>query len=460
MKTNKKIVKMVKPTERLAGGMGAVASKSSNLMELHRSVLSCMLWEDITYENGEGVAARIARLVPLVKPQDVSALAIEARSEANLRHVPLLIAREMARHDSHKPYVASTLSNIIQRPDEISEFLSLYWKEKKQPISNQVRKGLAMAFGKFNEYSLAKYNGDGAIKLRDVLFMVHPKPANKAQAKLWEKLANKKLKTPDTWEVELSTSKGVDKKTSWERLLSEGKMGAMALIRNLRNFEECNVDRELVKKALSECNTERVLPFRFISAVKHAPSYQVQLEDLMLRSLKDRLKFKGKTVVLIDVSGSMGGRLSSKSQMSRYECGASLAILLRELCEDVVFYATAGDDSRGIHETERISPHRGFALRDAIVNKASTLGGGGIFLKQCLEYTQNIEKTAERVIVITDEQDTDRKANPSTAPAYGKNNYIINISVEKGGIAFSKFSHINGFSERVFDYIQHLESVK
>jgi hypothetical protein len=458
-----KINKTVKGTGtlpvRLAGGMGAVADRTSPLMELQRSVLACMLWEDTYYDTGENVAQRIASLIPKVNPSDVSALAIAARSEGKLRSVPLFLAREMARYESHKPFVAETLENVIQRADELSEFLALYWKDKKQPLAAQVKKGLARAFTKFDEYALAKYNRDNVVKLRDVLFLCHAKPQNKKQENLWKRLIKDTLKTPDTWEVSISATQGANKKAAWERLLAEGKLGALALLKNLRNFEQSNVNRELVKQAFKSCNIDRVLPFRFITAAKYAPRYQADLEDLMLRALEGKKLLTGKTVLVIDVSGSMQGSLSGRSEMTRVECAASLAILLRELCEDIVIYATAGHDSSCEHKAALVRPHRGFALRDEIVAQMQKLGGGGIFLKQAMDFTRNEEKSADRVIVITDEADTDKKANPQTADAWGKKNYIINISVEKGGIAFKKFMHVNGFSESVIDYIAASEEL-
>lgn len=461
MKLNKTVKGTGSAPVRLAGGMGAVASQTSKWNELQRSVLACLLWEDVAYEGGENIAQRIANLVPQVEPYQVAALAMNARSFGKLRSVPLLLAREMSRHATHKGYVANVLENIIQRPDELAEFVAIYWKDKKQPLSAQAKKGLARAFVKFDEYQLSKYNRANAIKLRDVLFLCHAKPKDKTQAKLWKKLINDELATPDTWEVALSATQGDEskKQDAWERLLSEGKLGALALLRNLRNFEQANVDHALVKKALKTCKTERVLPFRFITAAKHSPRYQSDLEETMLRAVEGKTLLSGKTVVVIDVSGSMGARLSGKSEMSRMECAASLCILLRELCEDVVFYATAGSDGTRIHKTALVRPHRGFALRDEIVAQASKLGGGGIFLKQAMDYTLAAEKKADRVIVITDEQDCDVKCNPNTAEAWGKNNYIINISVEKGGVAYKKFHHINGFSESVIDYIAACENL-
>lgn len=454
MKLNKTTRGTGIPAERLAAGNGAIADRTSKLNELYRSVLANMLWEDTYYENGESVAQRIAKLVPEVNPVKVAELAVETRNEAKLRHVPLLLVREMARYKTHAPYVADTLYNVIQRADELTEFVSIYWVGGKQPLSAQVKKGLARAFTKFDEYALSKYSRDSQVKLRDVLFLCHARPQNKAQEDLWKRLINDDLKIPDTWEVAISSVGNGDKKDAWERLLKENKLGSMALLRNLRNFEQAGVDREFIKEALKRCKTERVLPFRFISAVNHAPQWQVELENLMLKSMSGQTLIKGRTVICVDCSGSMRAPISSKSEMTRLDCAAALCIILREVCEDVVFYATAGNDSTCIHQTIRVKPNRGFALKDEIVSKFNTLGGGGIFLSQVMDFMKNAEKgKANQVIVITDEQDTDKKINPQNADNWGKYNFIVNISAEKNGIAYSKFHHINGFSEKIIDYI-------
>src|SRR5205823_6451300 len=152
------------------------------------------------YEDGEQIGTRIATLTAACAPPDVAALAIEARESFHLRHVPLLLLRELARHPKiaeHPQLVSKTLGRVLQRADEPAEFLALYWKDKKQPLSKQVKRGLAWALRRFNEYELAKYNRDTAVTLRDVLFLVHGKPKDEAQAALWKKLASKELATPD-----------------------------------------------------------------------------------------------------------------------------------------------------------------------------------------------------------------------------------------------------------------------
>jgi 60 kDa SS-A/Ro ribonucleoprotein len=94
--------------------------------------------------------------LPKVAAEKVAALAIEAREQMKLRRAPLLLVREMARHKTHRAPVSSTLANILQRADELAEFVAIYWKDGRVPLSGQVKKGLAAAFPKFDEYQLAK----------------------------------------------------------------------------------------------------------------------------------------------------------------------------------------------------------------------------------------------------------------------------------------------------------------
>ena len=100
---------------------------------------------------------------------------------------------------------------------------------------------------------MAKYRGEGkSVKLVDVFNLVHPKPqfATEAQQKAWKDLINGKLKiTGQTWEAVISASK--DKKKDWERLVTENKLGYMALLRNLNNLIKNNVDEDILEKALS-----------------------------------------------------------------------------------------------------------------------------------------------------------------------------------------------------------------
>ena len=177
---------------------GARAKRFTPEMELKRALMNCLLWEDQFYEDGVAIAERIKALVKEVAPERVVALAVEAREVMKLRHAPLLVAREMARHEKHRVHVADTLERIIQRPDEMTELLAIYWADalgpqqqrKRQPVSAQIKKGLARALTKFDAYQLAKYDRDGAVRIRHVLFLVHAKPKDAEQEKVWKQLVD------------------------------------------------------------------------------------------------------------------------------------------------------------------------------------------------------------------------------------------------------------------------------
>jgi len=418
---------------------GAPARTISTELQLRRSVLACLLWENQFYENGVEIAGRIAELVPKVAAEKVAALAVEAREKMKLRHAPLLLLREMARHASHRGLVAETLARVIQRADELAEFVAIYWKDGRVPLSAQAKKGLAAAFPKFDEYALAKYNRDGPIKLRDVLFLAHAKPRDEAQGEVWKLLITGELTAPDTWEVALSS--GANKREAWERLLRVQKLGALALLRNLRNMREAGVDESLVLAALGSMSTARVLPFRFLAAARYAPQWEEVLEQAMLKCVAGQEKLAGKTIVLVDVSGSMTAPLSRRSEMQRTDAAYGLAVLLREIGDKVAVFSFS--DS-----LVEVPARRGFALRDAIANSQrhnSTQLGKAVG-------ELNLNHGYDRLIVITDEQAHDTVLGPK-----GKG-YVINVASYKNGVGYGKWTHIDGWSESVIEYIRTLES--
>src|SRR5262245_56833996 len=243
-----------------------------------------------------------------------------------LRHAPLFLIRELARRKGTGALVAETLEHVIQRADELAEFVALYWAPRKQPLSAGVKRGLAKAFTKFDAYRLAKYNRDGVIKLRDVLFLSLAKPKNAEQAALWKRLVENTLEPPDTWEVALSAGK--DKRETWERLLREEKLGGMAVLRNLRLMLASGVEPKLVATRL-EKGIARALPFRFVTAARHAPKLEEAIEKAMLKGIVEFEKLPGYTGLVVDVSGSMDAAITRKSETSRIDAAAGLAILLR-----------------------------------------------------------------------------------------------------------------------------------
>ena len=437
-----------KPMPRPRTHEGAPVKAITAEQALRRSVLSCMLWENEFYEDGVQIAGRIHELVPNVEAAQVAALAIEARERMKLRHAPLFLVREMARHATHRALVAETLARVIQRADELSEFVAVYWSGGRQPLSAQVKKGLAAAFGKFDEYALAKYDRAGVVRLRDVLFLSHARPVDEAQAALWKRLAENELATPDTWEVALSAAgrEAGDKRLAWERLLAERKLGALALLRNLRNLIAAGVSEELVFSALASLKTDRVLPFRFLAAARNAPQWEQALESAMFRALEGRAaKLAGHTVLLVDVSGSMEAPLSSRSEMRRTDAAYGLAILLREIAEKVTIF-TFSDSAK------RVPSRHGMALRDALDQSQPH---SGTYLGAALKHVEiEVREGWDRLVVITDEQSHDSMSAPKG------NGYVINVASNRNGVGYGAWTHIDGWSEAVIDYIAELEAAE
>lgn len=416
------------------------------IKQLERTVASCLLWEDTFYESGISVSDRILNLIPKCNPIEVSKLAVKARTQLKLRHAPLWMTIGLLKAGGdHRKQVASVLESVCLRADEPSEFLSLYWKDGKKPLAAQVKKGLAKAMLRFTKYDLAKYDQSKAkVRPRDVMFLTHPKPIGEEQTGTFKMLANNTLPTPDTWEVAISAV-GHDllkKREVWTRLLSENKLGTLALIRNLRNMLKAGVSPNLIREKLRTAKVGMVLPFRFIAAARYGIEFIPELEQLMFKSLEGIQKLSGHTVLLVDISGSMNAQLSSKSEMLRSDAANGLAVLLREMCEslDVISFSD---------NAVTVPAHRGFALVDAI-NKSqphcsTNLGRAVEIVNKLLTY--------DRLIVITDEQSHDRVPGPK-----GKG-YMINVASYQNGVGYGPWTHIDGFSEAVLSYIRESEAI-
>lgn len=409
--------------------------------QLRRSVLSCLLWEKEFYEDGVSIADRIVAIAERCSPSAVAALAVQTRVTFKLRHVPLLLLTVLARTGAGTRLVSDTIEAVMRRADEPAEFLALYWREGKTPLSAQVKKGLARAIGKFNAYELAKYNRDGAVKLRDVLFLTHAKPADDEQAQTWRKLVDGELEAPDTWEVALSA--GADKVETFTRLLTEQKLGYLALLRNLRNMAEAGVDEGLVRRAiLARRGADMVLPFRFIAAARACPRFEPELDQALIASIGEMPVLPGKTFVLVDISGSMASKLSAKSDLTRMDAAAALASIVPS--ESVRVFSFSND-------VVEVPPRKGMAGVDAIIRSQVH---GGTRLGAALSLVQQHEH--DRLIVITDEQTADRVPAPTAEHAY-----MINVASAQNGVGYRNgWSHIDGFSEAIFRFIHEAETAR
>jgi len=419
---------------------GGPASPTNPLQALRRSVLSCLLWENEFYESGKSISDRIRTLCEKVPASEIASLAIEARSKFHLRHSPLMLLVSLIAK-GRGSMVSDTIAEVIQRPDEMCELLSLYWKDARKPLSNQLRKGLAKAFGKFNAYSLAKYNQrDREVRLRDVLFLSHAKPASPEQAETWKKLIDGTLESPDTWEVSLS--KGADKRETFERLLRERKLGYLALLRNLRNMEQAGCDRDLIRDAiLSRRGAERVLPFRYVAAARAAPSFDAWLDTAMLASLLDVPMLGGRTIILVDVSGSMHSPLSARSDMCRIDAAAALASIVN--CEDLRVFTFS-------NQVVEVAPRRALSGVDAIIRSQDA---GGTYLGRAVEEINRLPH--DRLIVVTDEQTADSVPGPTAGVAY-----MINVASYQRGCSLGGGWHrVDGWSEGVIRWMVEVESM-
>lgn len=406
--------------------------------------MSCMLWEKEFYVDGKTIYTNIKECAHKVNPGVLYDIAKEAK-DSGLRHVPLLLARMQANHPhKNQNWTARTIEEVIRRPDELAEFLSIYWKNGRCPIAKKVKEGLAKAFTKFDEYQLAKWNRPNKIKLRDVLFMCHAKPKDDVQAALWKRLVDDKLQTPDTWEVRLS--RGDDKKASWQDLMKMGKLGMDATLKNLRNMTEAGVPLEeigaYIRYKADASNKLPILPFRYLSAFKATQDLLDPIEYAMMKGLSaNKGMLKGKTAILVDVSGSMTANLSGKSTLTRADAAVCLAMLAREMGEWVYVYSFSS-------YTVEIPPYRGFALGSAIIRSQPNSNTN---LAYAFDYLRRV-KDLDRLIVITDEQCPAGNTRP-----WLEKSYMINVGSNKNGVGYGQWTHIDGFSENALHFIANLE---
>jgi 60 kDa SS-A/Ro ribonucleoprotein len=270
---------------------GAKAFRMTPALELYTSVVTSSL-SDTFYEKSDARLVRIQELIRKNDAQFVAKLAVYARERMYMRSMPLVLVTELAKIHQGDNLVSRAVGRVVQRADEITELLAYYQmanqrKEVKKlnRLSKQIQKGLGDAFNRFDEYQFSKYNRPNtAVKLKDALFLVHPKAKDEAQQLIFNKIAKDELKTAETWETTLSAvgqndfenenSKIEAKTQAWETLIMDGKLGYMAMLRNLRNIIEANVSQEAIEKVCATLSNARAVanskqfPFRFLSAYR------------------------------------------------------------------------------------------------------------------------------------------------------------------------------------------------
>lgn len=365
MKFNLKAKSKVKQVANYEGERSFVLTPQ---LELYTAVATAGL-SDQYYEKAADKMQRLRELVEKNDATFVAKLAIYVREKMYLRTVPMVLTVELAKQQSGNGIVSKLTNRVVQRADEITELLAYYAManerksvKKLNKLSKQLQKGLGEAFNKFDEYQFAKYNRDAEVKLKDALFLVHPKAKDEAQQILFDKIVKDELQAPYTWEVELSVlgqqkfehakAKADAVKAKWEELIFSNKMGYMATLRNLRNILEAEVSKEALNKVceyLGDANAvakSKQLPFRFLAAyreLKQLNNGRVSkvLEALEAAVLQSAANIAGydentKVVIAADVSGSMQKAISAKSKVQYYDIGLMLAMLLQSRCQNVV----------------------------------------------------------------------------------------------------------------------------
>lgn len=477
---------------------GAPAYPLSPALELYAATATAAL-SDQFYEAADTRLARLRELIARSDPQFVARLAVYAREQLHLRSVPLVLAVELARLHRGDSLVSRLVARIVQRADEIPELLALYAQANGRTgvktlgqLSKQVQRGLALAFNRFDAYQLAKYDRQGtAVRLRDALFLVHPKARDEAQQAVFNQLVAGTLPVPYTWESELSAAGQVAYASpaerqaaiarTWETLVSSGRLGYMALLRNLRNLLEAKVSAETLALACAtladpgQVARARQLPFRFLAAYREVLALEsgavapvlAALEAAIVSSARNLRGFGPETrvVVACDVSGSMQQPLSPRSKVLLYDVGLVLAMLLQSRCQHVVS-GLFGD------RWQRVTLPRGQVLRNVqeLHRRAGEVGystNGHLVINDLRQRCEVVDK----VMIFTDCQLWNTNGNGTLAQEWAA--YRANVAPQarlylfdlaglgttpldvraEAGVAL-----IAGWSDKIFDVLAALEN--
>jgi len=308
-------------TVNYAGGRAFTQSAKLEFV----SVLLTTLLEDEFYRTEQQTTAKIRELITKVgDARFVAKAALFARHTYGMRSVSHLVAGELAKSVKGARWTKGFYAQVVRRPDDIMEILGYYLAVYGRPVPNSLKKGLGAALARFDDHQIAKYRREhGVFKLVDAVNLVRP-PATPSLSKL----VRGELAPAETWETKLTQAGATEsagdaevaKAQAWGDLVRGGKLGYLALLRNVRNIltHAPDVVGELCQQLADERSVRRALvfPFQFLSAVEvlkqgNLPGASRVMEALNTaidHSLVNVPKFEGRTLVALDSSGSMGGR--------------------------------------------------------------------------------------------------------------------------------------------------------
>ena len=455
---------------------GAPAYNNPDTKEdLVRKVLTTFFGEPKFYGS---VESETKALVDAIKnmcrkdPAFVRNLAIYARNTLNLRSVTHAIMAEMSAIRESKPFVRDTMRETIVRPDDMTETLAYFLNNYGKPIPNSLKKGLADVFPKFDEYQLQKYNRDQAVKLKDILCIAHPRPSNVKYSNMWKRVLEDDLETPYTWETVLST-RGNNKET-WKELIESGKVGYMALLRNLRNI--LNAEPDNLDKVLNTISDrERVLksrqlPFRFYTAyreIEQIPSFNTEaileaLEQAIGYSVENVETLSGKTLLSADGSASM--RWHKPSQRSSVAC-ADIAALLMAIAQHAYSPVITSTFSNTFQPLI-LNRQDGVLTNTRKVIREMEAGGTNMFL--IFKWLLDNNAYVNRIIIVSDDQASpdfnSRQISKDYFEQYRKeiNPDVWLHMIDTAGYGKQQFigqnvNYIGGWSDKVLSFIPLVE---
>ena len=467
-----------KNTDKTVNRDGFPAYKMQDKEQLVTAVLTTMFGEPKFYGSTDEDIFVLATVICGEEPSFVAKLACYARNVANMRSVSHVLACIIA-HEAHE-YTRAVIRNIIVRPDDITEIMACYKQMYGKPFPNALKREIAEQIQRFDEYALAKYNSRGmSMKLRDVLRITHPTPKDEKTEALFRKVLDDTLETPYTWETELS-EKGNTKEV-WDELIASGKVGYMALLRNLRNIVKCGADIAPVLKVLSDperVKKSRQLPFRFFSAYRMleqenlmTPEIHRALENALTVSVENLDTVPGRTLIAVDVSGSMGSCISRKSTVMCSEIAGLLGAMSSRICEDaaVCYFDCPGGWSCLRGDKGYIVEHYGKYDSILEICRKHSFSGGGTRMDLPMKFALEEDKSAsikpfDRVIYFSDNVCNSSSYGIKTVQSmvdkyrkkYNPDFWVHGVDLQGYGtqqFCGKNFNLIAGWSDKVLEFI-------
>lgn len=447
-------------TTNLAGGVAYKESKELQLV----SLLLTSFGDDKYYQKATDIFDTLDNLISACDKLFCAKAIVFARKQFGMRTITHYAASVLAKHIGGEAWAKDFYNAVVNRPDDMTEIVACHLN-RKQKITNAMRKGFGEAFGRFDGYSLAKYKGEGnVVKLVDVANICHPKETEKNAGAI-TRLINGELKSFDTWESELSAvgSDANAKKEVWRRLLAENKLGYFALLRNLRNIINLG-DVELKKSALSALLNENairkslVLPFRFSTAYKELSVIDTDAMRYISRACEIACsnvpKLSGKTLVALDVSGSMQNVADIAALFS--------AVLVKSNDCDIITFAERA-------QYKRVNPDDSLMT---IKDNLRFAGGGTNFI----DIFNVANKKYDRIILLSDMQAWKPQmgwwglSHESPSAAYNAYKRRYNPDCKMYSLDLAGYGTLQvpekdvyclaGFSEKIFDLMKFFEEDK